>query len=315
MDDKYLYKVNKINLYNISSCSKKLSFAEEQKICELAEIAEGVSEFIRSMLSDGLNPCEIFSILEEKVDFCDTSLIDVMSENKERISLFLKTADFYDRAVFCTLLVEYLRNKKCFVSEKDFFDYQNFNETFVYVKNAFSDEAYDVFSQDFEDPRIRYAESFKEAIRLVTDDVVAFCLLPIEERGVRLPTVEELIFRSDSKINSVIPVFGYDGNADLKYALVSKNVYISDYNEDDDRYFEIRVPLESDALSSVVGCAEALGVKVFRINTLNFKTEDGETGYFSVVLKSFRGDFTELLIFLTLFVPDFIPVGIYKNLE
>ena len=48
MDDKYLYEVNKINLYNISSCSKKLSFAEEQKICELAEIAESVSKFIRA---------------------------------------------------------------------------------------------------------------------------------------------------------------------------------------------------------------------------------------------------------------------------
>ena len=112
-----------------------------------------------------------------------------------------------------------------------------------------------------------------------------------------MPSVEELIFRNDCKINSVIPVFGYDGNADLKYALVSKNILIGDYDGDDDRYFEIRVSAESVGLSSLLIPAEEFGVRVYRINTLSFNTEDGEAGYFSVVLKSSGEDFTKLLVF------------------
>lgn len=139
---------------------------------------------------------------------------------------------------------------------------------------------------------------------------------PFEERGTRIPSVEELIFRGDYKINSVISVFGLDGNAEMKYALVSKNIYFCEYSFDDDRYFEIKVPFDSEgALSSIVTCAEEFNVKIHRVNTLSFKTEDGDKNYFSVVLKSEGNDFTRLLMYLVLFLPEYIPVGIYKNLE
>ena len=241
---------------------------------------------------------------------------DTLEDNLPRMGRFAELAGIFDEAVFCTLFFEYLKNHGVSLSEKDFFAYPPNDETFVYVKNAFADEAYDVFSQDFSDPRLKYAPSFKEAVKLVCGNIVSYCLLPIEERGVRLPTVEELIFRNDCKINSVIPVFGFDGNADLKYALVSKNIYRADYFVDDDRYFEIRIPLDCEhGLSRLAICSEELHVSIYRVNTLTFSTEDGEKSYFSVVLKSLGGDFALLLVYLTLFLSDYIPVGIYKNLE
>jgi hypothetical protein len=299
---------------NIHSYSVKLSLAEEQKICELAEIASETADFIQSMLKDGLELYEIFSMLS------DAFALDTEGVNRDdlcafHVDAFSKISGIFDKAVFSAVLLERLNLRGLSISEKSFFGASPNDETFVYLKNQLADEAYDVFSQDFADPRVKYVNSFREGIRLIGDNSATFCLLPIEERGVRLPTVEELIFRSDSKINSVIPVFGYDGNADLKYALVSKNIYISDYSEDDDRYFEIRVSSDSESMSALMICAENLGVKVFRVNTLNLKTEDGDTCYFSLVLKSTRGDFTSLLVFLTLFYSEYIPVGIYKNLE
>ncbi len=317
MEENYSFSPSEINLSNISSYSVKLAGVEEQKICELAEIARKAAEFVKLMLDEGLSVYEILCVLGETLFFGDTSHGEnAMRENIFHLDVFFKISSEFEKSVFCALLYEYLSLRGISLSEKDFFRAVPRDESFVYVKNAFSDEAYDVFSQDFVDPRVRYAASFKEALKLVFDNAVTFCLLPFEERDVRIPTVEELIFRGDYKINSVIPVFGYDGNAEMKYALVSKNIYPSDYSVDDDRYFEIRVPLDLDfGLSSLVVCAEEAGVRIHRVNTLGFRTEEGEKSYFTVVLKSVGADFTKLLIYLTLFLPEYIPVGIYKNLE
>ena len=316
MKDKYSFVPNQVNLLNICSFSAKLSSAMEQKICDFSEIASDTADYVIGLLNEGLNFYEIFSMLGESIVLHDDIEFDAsLEDNISTLKSFLKSSESFDKSVFASLLIERLALKGHSLSEKSFFRSKAGDETFVYVKNAFSDEAYDVFSQEFADPRVRYADSFKEAVRLVSDNAVTFCLLPIEERGVRLPSVEELIFRNDCKINAVIPVFGYDGNADLKYALVSKNILISDYTEDDDRYFEIRIPVESEDITSIMISAEEFGIRLYRVNTLSFKTEDGEAGYFSVVLKSVSGDFTKLLVFLNLFIPEYIPVGIYKNLE
>ena len=307
---------NEISLSNIEHYYDKLSSAEEQKLCELAEIARSASLFIKEQLNYGLNFYESLCVLSETLslehgerNFTERTLDD-------HFSAYSRIGSIFDKSVFSRLLYDYLLDNNILAVERAFFGCAPKDETFVYVKNAFSDEAFDVFSQEFADPRVRYASSFKESLRLVADDLVAFCLLPLEERGVRIPSVEELVFRGDFKINSVIPVFGYDGNAEMKYALVSKNLFPSDFSADDDRYFEIRIPTDLDnALASIAVLSEEFGVRVHRFNTVSLTVENTESTYFSVVFKTVGADFTRLLIYFTLFMPEHIPVGIYKNIE
>ena len=188
-------------------------------------------------------------------------------------------------------------------------------ETFAYVRNSFSDEAYDVFSQDFIDPTVRYYKTFRDCARAVTAGDLTYCLLPLEEKGgVRLHTVSEIIFRNDFKINSVTPVFGQDGNADMKYALVSRGFTVPERNEDDDFYLEIRLGADSP-LSEVLSAVDSFGMSIYRINTVTFDTEGEAETYFTVVIKDGVGSFAPILTYLALFLRDFVPVGIYKNLE
>lgn len=317
MQDNYTFYPNEINLSALRSYSSRMADVEEQIVCELAEIASSMSSFIKNMLDEGLGYYDIFYMLGDALPEIDVSVGEhTLKENHPHLLALSNLAQKLDRSILCSLLLEYLENINIHVSERGFFSQMPRDESFVYVKNAFSDEAYDVFSQEFNDPRVRYADSFKEALRLVSDNAVTFCLLPIEERGARIPSIDELIFRGDFKINSVIPVFGYDGNAEMKYALVSKNIFFSDFSPDDDRYFEIRIPSDrEDALSSIIISSEEFGVRLYRINSQIFKTEEGERSYFSIVLKSLGGDFSKLLVYLTLFLPEYTPVGIYKNLE
>ena len=188
-------------------------------------------------------------------------------------------------------------------------------ETFVYVKNQLSDEAYDVLSQSFSAPRLRYVTGIREAVKAVNDGDAGYCLLPLEERGgSRLSSVTELIFGNDLKINAVTPVFGQDGSADMKYALVSKCFTVHEIQPDDDRYLEIAISLDS-AVDELLFAARSYNATPYRVNTVVFYTEDGPKPSYSIVFKDDAKDFTPLLTYLTLYYDDFIPIGLYKNLE
>ena len=102
----------------------------------------------------------------------------------------------------------------------------------------------------------------------------------------------------------------------MKYALVSKNVTVPDFEQGDDRYLEIRLSADSPGSLAELFCvAEGFDIELYRVNTVNFTTEDGASQFYSLVLKSEGGNFTSMLTYLTLFVTDYTSVGIYKNLE
>jgi hypothetical protein len=107
-----------------------------------------------------------------------------------------------------------------------------------------------------------------------------------------------------------------DGTADMKYAMVSLNFTLPHIAKDDDRYLEIRVSADKNiTLSDLLSVAVMLGHTVYRVNSHTFSTEEGNQQFFSIVFRGECRDFISLLTFLTLFVDDYITVGVYKNIE
>ncbi len=300
---------------NIAELSEKQIVLSERRICELAELAECAVNYSKSFFDMGIY--EILSFIsDEYPENENLSFNDSVFENQKRLRTQLTRLSAMDKAHFAELYTEFSHFHGMTLSENSFLSEDVTAETFVYVKNVYADEAYDVFSQDFTDPRVRYAKDFREAAKMVSDGIVTYCILPLEERGARLASVAELLYRSELKINSVIPVFGIDGAADVKYALVSLNFSVPRRDPDDDRYLEIRIADDSPpSLSELLCAAENHGVRVYRVNTLTFDTEDGKKGYYSIVFFGENADFTSLLVYLTLFASDYTVVGIYKNLE
>ena len=296
-----------INLYNLKSLSSESAVLSIRRSCEISEMCDIAAAILTEYFKDGLGIYEILSIFSE-----DMSL--VANTDVEGASYISKISD---RVTFCALLLERIRGLGISLTEESFLPALKQEETFVYVKNPLSDEAYDVFSQDFSDPRVRYVGTIKEAVKAVNDGEAAYCLLPLEERGgARLSTVTELIFGNDLKIDSVTPVFGQDGFADMKYALVSKVFSIPKVEEDDDRYLEICLDVSGAvSLSEILTAANSFGIEPYRVNTVVFYTEDGQRTNYSIVFKGEGKDFSDLLIYLTLFCGAYVPIGIYKNLE
>ncbi len=317
MDKEYLFEIKKSNLNNLSELSLAQSKLCERRICEIAEIADYTTDFIIEMLKEDIDPYEVLSLISDT--YPETECIlhkDVLDENVYRLGHSDKIQSVFDKLRLAEMLVLFLDKKGVRFSEKDFLPEVSADQTFVYVKNAFSDEAYDVFSQSFDDPRVRYAENFKEALGFVSSGAVTYAILPLEERGSRIASVAEMLFKFDLKINSVIPVFGIDGQADIKYAMVSKNYSVPEIINEDDRYLEIRLPQKSEPnLTEILSIAAGLGIEVYRVNTQSINTDDGVLLYYSIVFCGEGVDYTALLVFLTLFVKEYGAVGLYKNLE
>ena len=310
-----IFSENEITAANISALSEEQSLTYEKRLCEIAALAEDAANTAISLNSEGLGIYEILELISEGITLSYSSeRDDALVGNRTRIASYFSAVSAYDRAAFSEMLCERLGGGIC---ETDFLLTEDGDESIVYVKNALADEAYDVFSQELSNPTVSYKNTFREAARAVADGSAEYCILPLEERGgSRLSGIAAILFSEDLKINSVTPVFGYDGSADMKYALVSKHFSVPEINDGDDRYLEIRLRADSAlALSDLFSASEMLGVSVYRVNTISFTTEDGEIAHYSVVFKNTERDFSSLLTFLTLFSGAYTAVGIYKNLE
>ena len=316
MPEDFVFLTDEATVANLNRLAREQGITEEQRILELADLADAALDAAARLSAEGLGAYELLSMVAEGLDFGSMRLhSDAYGACVGSLGAYLTALGELDRAVFCDFLARGAIERGLPLSERELLYTSDAEPTFIYSRNAYADEAYDVFSQDFDGARVKYGASFAECVSAVCEGEVRFCLLPLEERGgVRLPTVSELIYRNDLKINSVTPVFGFDGNANLKYALLSLDFTLPEASEDDDRYLEIRVGADTSVsgLFSVLGY---FGTSVYRVNTVTFDTEGEESSYFSIVVRDGGRGFAALLIYLATFISDYTPVGVYKNLE
>lgn len=303
---------------NLALLSGRESHLMEARLLQLTDMAEAAAELSCTLREEGLDIYEILSLLAERMSFPEVSPPeDTLASERGRLQALLQTLPALDRASFAMLYVEQLRGRGVRVEEQSFLPQMPTPEHFVYVHGALADEAYEVFAEPCVDPRVSYVASWQEACRAVAAGECGYCLLPLEERGgVRLPAAAALIFRYDLRISGVTPVFGFGGDADMKYALLSRQCRVPVRGAEDDGYLEIRMRAEDPAaLTALLEAARLYGISLYRIHTTVFDTEEGAIPYYSAVFREDGGDLAVLLTYLTLFAGSYTPVGIYKNLE
>ena len=318
MAEEYVFSTNAKTVENLDELCREAGLINEQRMLELYDIANSAAGVSLELISGGLGIYEVLSLVKDALIFGEYPTSDRhLTESLDAMRISRAYIGDFDKVVFSVLYLKALSDKGHPFSENGLLPADNVPKTFAYVRNRFSDEAFDVISEGFPGAMVVYKGSFRECAELLDSGEVGYCLFPLEERGgVRLPTVSELIHRYDFKINSVTPVFGFDGDADLKYALVSRHFTVPAPREGDDRYIEFRVSAdESAALTAIVSAASAFGMTVYRVNTVTFENEGEAAAYFTLVLRDGGCGFAGILTYASLFAPDAVPVGVYKNLE
>ena len=308
-------------LENLAALSERQATLTEQRICELAELALSMAEATERIRAVGMDMSGCLSLLSDlSASRRETIRLpdDAVPINRERLALFSSVLSLYDRVALCGLYLEKLADRRLSPVEADFLPEKRGGTSVCYVRNPLSDEAFDVFSETLSGARVHYVSGLDESCRAVAEGKSDFCLLPLEERGTRLARVSALLYRYDLKIDEVTPVFGFAGDADMKYALLSRGFRTPRVQDEDDRYFEMRIPfdpLHSSELSELLYAAGGFGYSLYRINTQILPDEAGERPICSIVFCDEGKDFLPLLVYLLLFVPDFTAVGIYRNLQ
>ncbi len=318
-DSDFNMEIPSVILDNLKENDREFYQSVALKVSELSSLADEISSSIGYFFNLDITPVDALIALRDVLN--DASLWENRSDNSvypEAVWHSVRNIKENEKAIFVLLLLEKLREKNIRLSEEDFFLAGEDAPIFAYVKNTLADEAYDVITENTPEARVKYVSSFSEGARLLLSDEVGYCLFPIEEKGgLRLPTVENLLFTENLKIRRIVPVFGFDGSADLKYALVSKTAYVEPYQKEDDRYLEIHIPIgeENFSLSSFLFALKLYGMQLYRIHTVSIEKIGEREDQLSLVLKSQGESFAHMLSYLTLFCDRHTIVGIYKNLE
>lgn len=317
MNDEIIFTPSDITYSNLDFVSKEQGKLHESVLCEMSFAAEAAASFIAEAAGDGMSLNELMSVLSEEISFSPAEPSEDTPEyTVDSVRAFIRQQTGISKVVFASQLAAKLTEKGIFVGESSYLDTDAQAQTFAYVKNSLSDEAYDVFSQEFSDPRVVYAQSFKEACTAVAERKAGYCILPFEERGgARIPSISALVSSFDLKIIAITPVFGFEGTANMKYALIGRSFVIPECDDKTDRYFELNVSCKSDvSLGELICAAEYLSLSVFRVYTGVPENEDSDA-WFTLILKDGGTTFAPFLTYLSLFVGEYEPMGIYKNVE
>ena len=317
MYEENTFELNKTAISNLEGILRDMGKLHEQAVCEISFAAEALAADAISLIDSGMTVNELVSFLSEEIRFPSVLPQDGKpSLTDDNVKGFLSQSSNLNRVIFASLFNKRLAELGVNISESDYLPSAESEETFTFVKNLLSDEAFDVFSQEFSDPRIVYADSFKDACQRVSDGRVGYCILPFEEKGgARINSICELIASNDLKIVAITPVFGLEGNADMKYALVGRGFVIPECDEVTDRYLEIDIVRNSSVtMGEVISAAEYLGISVYSIDTSVRDAAESDFTY-TVIFKDSNRTFTDFLTYLNLFAGNYSPVGIYKNIE
>ena len=307
--------LNEINAQNIAVLGSEQSLLEERRIIELREAVDEVITRVVNLYGD-ITALDIIAIVSScHLHREDYIHVDALEENFHRLRSYLSTINEFDQFIFTELILEKLFALGFVVSEKDFLSQNNHFNNVIFVKNSLSDEAYDVFCQDFSELKAAYVDNMKELSRELLENAADCAILPIEGKGgVRIGVTMDLIHSRDLKINAITPTFGLDGLADTKYALISRFLSVPNVLSGDDLYFELRIP-KSESIAKIFSAAEYFGYAVYSINSISINSFDNHDSFYTIVFKSENGSFLKLISYFTLFIASYTPVGLYKNLE
>ncbi len=169
-------------------------------------------------------------------------------------------------------------------------------ETVSCVKSRLSDDAYLSFTSEMSDPRVSYVHDINEVAQSVYYAKTAYGIIPTAN-------TKALALKYGLKTAKRLKIKNQDGT-DTVFALVKKDLDIPD--KADDAYFEFM--LKTDDPSKILTASEACSMKPVSISY----SADNQT--FSATLKISESGFCGFLTYLSLNHPDFIPLGIYKEL-
>ncbi len=185
----------------------------------------------------------------------------------------------------------------------------------AYLRNSFTDRAYRVFSSTLSRARSEYHDSYGAACEAVSAGNCEACILPIEHtQDGKLLGFYRLIDRYELKIVCTCDLDQQDGS-ESRFALLKKNFTRPRPSETGERFFELSVTRSTDdALAPLLDAARLSGLSLRRIDSIPLAYSDDRFACHAVYGNADEAQLKPFLIYLTLAVPQYNPIGLYTHI-
>ncbi len=297
---------------NLQELTERADLLGEQEIAHLRELAIEIAQ--GDDLSDLLSSLPYYRITPT------APLTNILTNNSEQLSRSRKLLESRQCMLLCGALYEELCNREPLLPAL-FPDAEEVAPhaigRIVYQRNSYTDDAYLAFATLVPDARAAYAHSFHAACEDVFNGHCEYCILPIENavEG-ELISFAKLIAQFDLKIAATCDIAGADASRKTRFALLRRNMLpILTPDTEKNGFFRLSIPSQSAALmAEVLSAASFFGLTFLLANTLPIDKE-GAMAYFNLTFDICGGDLYPFLLYLTTVVPQYIPIGIYSQIQ
>ena len=188
-------------------------------------------------------------------------------------------------------------------------------ERVAYLKNTYTDLAYEQFADVLPNCTCAYYSDFPGVCEALYYGRATACILPLENTADgKLVRFYALLGKYDLRIAMTAEVTADDSDVTTKYALLRKSVTVPCPEEDADfenLYCECGVILEDGVtLSDILLAASMYGLTLSRADTDPLSYAEAESSY-NLIFRIGEGDLQAMLAFLYLMTPQFTLLGIY----
>lgn len=289
-----------------------------QRLCALAEQDISHLNDLAHELVEERDLQEILLSLPE-LALSDVSLSQhAIEANKTPLTRLSDSLFLSRRLLLCYSMCELLRKRGMLANDAFFSDSPvQFDENphIIYQKSGYADSAYLRFASFFKEPHATYTSSFVSACEDVYNGLCDYCILPIESSAEGLlGSFFRLILKYDLKIAATCDVCEQEHRV-TRFALLRRTMLPSLLKSTCNTVFEISFAQgKHSELSDLLTAASFFGIQTESIDSLPNEKEQGNA-VLHLLFSSSGGDFEGLLMYLSMALPHYTPIGLYSHLS
>lgn len=304
---------------NLAELDTRMDLLYEQKLAHIRELAHLViaeantEDFVGSLLP---------SLADSEEESTEPTTEAVVNRLElRRISEYLTTAD---RTAFCRALreearVRYSPEPTLFFGAQEILP-ADARKKVAYLRSTYTDDAFLLFSRALGDgeagqARAVYEQTFSGVCEAVYNRLCEYCILPIENSADgKMMSFYSLIDKYELKITAVCDVEYADGSKITRFALLCRGAREQHFPGESGQYFEFALTAERyPTVSDLLAAARYCGLSFVRTDSVPVSYQYHEYMHY-IVLDAQDADVVSFLIFLTVYAPQYSPVGLFSKI-
>ena len=315
--DTVAYNLSKLRHRGISVSERRLAHIDEAAKILSKELAEsGITVFENDAFMSAYRGFTRSAFFDDS----DTLTDGVLCENERAVRADLRE-DAVNSAIFlCSAICQQMKDNGAPLGFFDFFP-QNSDTVsgarIAYLRNPYSDMAFRIFSEVIKNPSVSSPRDFAGVCEEVYYGRCRYCILPVEtsDEGA-LSGFRRLVAKYELCPVLSCSVATASGTQTTRFALFAKNMERIADKKTAERIsgrevfsFRLDAPTEEN-LNKTVKALHMYGLRTMTVNSTPVAWDEGRYS-FEFSAECNNGDLNAMLLFLTLEVPEYTPIGLY----